>query len=266
MRQKLGQHFLASQTWRERIARIVFGAAPRGPGGLWIEIGAGHGEMTSLLAKHAGRVLAIELDQSLLGGLRDLAKRLGNVSVVAGDVLSLDLAKLAANGPFCVYGNIPYYISSPIVHHLLAGPGKLQAAFLVVQFELAARLAAAPGKRDYGYLSAFTQLYARSEILLRIPPAAFRPPPRVDSALVALRPPGRRDELGLPDEKGFAEFLKTCFAQKRKTLRNNLRPLLAGENGERLLNECGISAGARAEQLSLEQMACLYRRVRPDAR
>jgi 16S rRNA (adenine1518-N6/adenine1519-N6)-dimethyltransferase len=130
-----------------------------------------------------------------------------------------------------------------------------------MQREVAERLAARPGTRDYGYLSAFTQFYARSEIVLQIPPGAFRPPPKVASALVALRLPGERARLGVSDEAGFVEFLKRCFSQKRKTLRNNLRPLTAKGRAETLLEECGIRPDARAEQLSLAEMARLFARV-----
>ena len=263
-RQRLGQHFLAGAGWRERIARAVL-SPPAGPhpsaGGVWIEIGAGHGEMTALLASQASHVVAIELDSKLLPPLRALAARLGNVSVVSGDVLSLDLAELAGGRRFRVYGNIPYYITSPIVHRLFARPEHLDAAFLVVQLEVAARLTARPGRREYGYLSAFTQFHARSEILLRIPPGAFRPPPKVASALVALRLPGEGAALGVNDEPAFVEFLKGCFAQKRKTLRNNLRAMVPPARAELLLAECGIPREARAEQLSLAEMARLFARA-----
>jgi len=266
-RQRLGQHFLAGAGWRERIARAVL-SPPSGPhpsaDGVWIEIGAGHGEMTALLASQASHVVAIELDAKLLPPLRALAARLGNVSVVSGDVLSLNLGDLAGGRRFCVYGNIPYYITSPIVHHLFAPPsppGHLDAAFLVVQLEVAERLTARPGRREYGYLSAFTQFHARSGILLRIPPGAFRPPPKVASALVALRLPGERATLGVNDEPAFVEFLKGCFAHKRKTLRNNLRAIVPPGRAELLLAECGIPREARAEQLSLPELARLFARV-----
>jgi len=185
---RLGQHFLASAAWRERIARAVLGAAPQGGasapaseaaaprGDLWIEIGAGHGEMTSLLAQRAGRVVAIELDDRLLPRLRQQTAGLSNVKVIAGDILALDLAVLADEERFYVYGNLPYYITSPIVHRLLEHSERLEAAFLVVQLEVAARITARPGVRDYGYFSAFTQFYSAPEILMRIPPGALISP------------------------------------------------------------------------------------------
>jgi 16S rRNA (adenine1518-N6/adenine1519-N6)-dimethyltransferase len=256
-RQRLGQHFLASAAWRERIAHAVLQPRERAEG-MWIEIGAGHGEMTTLLARQAKRVVAIELDAKLIAPLQRLAADLGNVTVVSGDVLSQDVSNLAGSAKVSVYGNLPYYITSPIVHHLCAYIDHLEAAFLVVQREVGARLAARPGSRDYGYLSTFTQFHAKSEILLRIPPGAFRPPPKVDSALVALRPPGMRATLDVPDERGFLEFLKTCFAQKRKTLRNNLRTLVSSERAEAVIAASGLRLDVRAEQVSLAEFARLF--------
>ncbi len=259
--ERLGQHFLADAGWRERIAQAIFLpplVPPLPTGGLWIEIGAGHGEMTPFLARHAGRVIAIELDAKLLPRLREVASPLGNVSVVAGDILRLDLAKLAGHQSFRVYGNLPYYITSPIVHRLFEHADQLEGAFILVQLEVATRLTARPGVRDYGYLSACAQFYARPEILLRIPPGAFRPRPKVTSALVALRPPGERATLGVAGERDFLEFLKVCFAQKRKTLRNNLRAVPGSERTEQTLERLDISARVRAEQLTLEQFARLF--------
>jgi 16S rRNA (adenine1518-N6/adenine1519-N6)-dimethyltransferase len=270
-RQRLGQHFLASAGWRERIARLVIGAtgAPVArkaatpseagpPGDLWIEIGAGHGEMTSLMARQAGRLIAIELDPKLLPRLREQTADLPNVTVVAGDVLEVDFAELAGGERFHAYGNLPYYITSPIVHRLLAHADRLRDAFLVVQHEVAVRMTASPGNRDYGYFSTFTQFYSRPEILLRIPPGAFKPPPKVESALLALRLPGERSRLDVKNEAQFMEFLKACFAQKRKTLRNNLRSLMAADRAATLLRECGIAASARAEEMALPQFARLF--------
>lgn len=270
---RLGQHFLASPAWRERIARHVSArvgsaetiiSAPEFAahgGDLWIEIGAGHGEMTSLLARQAGRLIAIELDPKLLPRLREQAADLPNVKVIAGDILSLDFANLAGPERFRVYGNLPYYITSPIVHRLLEHADQLEAAFLVVQLEVAARMAARPGSRDYGYFSAFTQFYSRPEILMRIPPGAFQPPPKVSSALVALHLPGERPQLGIKEEAGFLKFLKICFAQKRKTLRNNLRPLMPLDRASALLRECGIAPSARAEEIGLAQFARMFASV-----
>lgn len=271
---RLGQHFLSSAVWRERIARLVFGGgltaesgispgkAPSRRRDLWIEIGAGHGEMTSFLARHARRVIAIELDPRLLPRLREQAGDFENVEVVASDVLAVDFAKLTGTDRFHVYGNLPYYITSPTVHRLLGHADQLEGAFLVVQLEVAERMTARPGSRDYGYFSAFTQFYSKPEILLRIPPGAFQPPPKVSSALVALRPPGEHLQLGIENEAGFLKFLKVCFAQKRKTLRNNLRSLMPQERATTLLQECGIGLNARAEEMGLAQFGRLFAAVK----
>jgi 16S rRNA (adenine1518-N6/adenine1519-N6)-dimethyltransferase len=269
--QRLGQHFLASAAWRERIGRMVLGTAAGTLGGnipapksdsgrtdLWIEIGAGHGEMTSILARQVERLTAIELDPQLLPQLHRQTADLPNVTVVAGDVLALDLAKLTGGEHFRAYGNLPYYITSPIVHRLLAHADRLEAAFLVVQLEVAARMTSRPGNRDFGYFSAFTQFYSKPEILLRIPPGAFQPSPKVWSALAALRLPGERAQLDIMDEAGFMKFLKVCFAQKRKTLRNNLRSLMPQEKAAAILRECGIAGSARAEEIGLPEFARIF--------
>ena len=260
-RQPLGQHFLADASWRERILRAL------GAGGedVWLEIGAGHGEMTRELARFARRVMAIELDPRLVEKLREFAREAPQVEVVAADVLTLDLAQLAG-ARFKVYGNLPYYITSPILQRLFQQVDQIDLIAVVVQLEVAARLVARAGRREYGYLSALTQFYTQPEILLRIPPAAFRPRPRVASALVRMRPPGERARLaGLAagDEARFLQFIQRCFAQKRKTLRNNLRAIASVERVEAALEVAGIARDARAEQLSLTQFAEVYRQLEP---
>ena len=256
----MGQHFLDNPAWQRRILDSL----PRGVGGVWLEIGAGHGEMTRLLADSGRRVVAIEGDARLAEGLRESARahpaEWPGVEVVAGDALHLDWEKLAG-AKFCVYGNLPYYITSPILHRMFAYAKQIESAHIVIQLEVAARIVARPGRREYGYLSAACQFYARPEILLRIPPGAFRPPPRVESALVGLSPPGERTSLKIPDEKRFLEFVQTCFGQKRKTLANNLRAMAPKEHIRDALAACGLRPDARAEQLSLAEFAALYARL-----
>jgi 16S rRNA (adenine1518-N6/adenine1519-N6)-dimethyltransferase len=255
-RQRLGQHFLADAGWRARIANRLEASADD----VWVEIGAGHGEMTAELARRAARVIAIEVDPRLAERLRHLARELPNVEVVVGDVLELDVAPLTGARRFKVYGNLPYYITSPILRRLFEHADRLKAVHVVIQLEVAARLAARPGRRQYGYLSVLAQFYARPEIILRIPPGAFRPRPKVTSALVSLRLPGARTHLGIAEEAEFLEFVKACFAQKRKTLLNNLRPRLGARRAKEVLRAAGLRADARAEQLSVAQFADLYRR------
>ncbi len=249
----MGQHFLGSLSWRKRILESL----PRAVDETWVEIGAGHGEMTQLLAEEGRRVIAVEADPQLAARLKDDAAGWGKVEIVEGDVLGLDLRKIAG-GDFRVYGNLPYYITSPILHQLFAYTDRLVSIHIVIQLEVAERIVAAPGRREYGYLSAVCQYYARPEIVFRIPPGAFRPPPRVNSALVRMMVPGESAALNIGNEKLFIEFIATCFGQKRKTLRNNLRGIAKDEKIHAALAGCGLRNDARAEQLTLAQFASLF--------
>jgi 16S rRNA (adenine1518-N6/adenine1519-N6)-dimethyltransferase len=257
-RQRLGQHFLSDAHWRGRIlARLGVSRDD-----LWIEIGAGRGEMTRELARASRRVVAIELDAQLIPALRRLAAETPNLEVVHGDILALDLAALVPSGEFRVYGSLPYYITSPILHRLFAYSSRMRSAHVVIQWEVAERVATGPGSRDYGYLSVATQFYARPAIEFRIPPGAFQPPPKVASALVSLQMPGAGAALGLGDAAAFLEFVQACFAQKRKTLLNNLLAMGSRAEAEAWMASVGVRRDARAEQLPLEQFAALYRAVR----
>ncbi|HVB35027.1 MAG TPA: 16S rRNA (adenine(1518)-N(6)/adenine(1519)-N(6))-dimethyltransferase RsmA [Patescibacteria group bacterium] len=251
--QRLGQHFLTDAGWR---ARIIERLAPNA-GQVWVEIGAGRGEMTRELARRTGNVVAIELDPALADKLRESTKGLP-VEIVRGDILSLDLVKLA--GPrFRVYGSLPYYITSPILRKLFAIADHLDEIDVVIQWEVARRVAAQPGSRDFGWLSVLAQFYTRPEILQKIPPGAFRPPPKVDSALVRLVPPGENARLKLEDEKGFLEFAQKCFGQKRKTLANNLKAGYQAEALREAIGALGRGMQVRAEQLGIAEMAGLFR-------
>jgi 16S rRNA (adenine1518-N6/adenine1519-N6)-dimethyltransferase len=253
---RLGQHFLRSAAWR---ARVLEALAPREQD-TWVEIGAGAGEMTCALAPRVARLVAIELDARLVEKLRRVTAGLAQVEVVAGDVLALDLGRLA--GPrFKVYGSLPYYITSPILRRLFEAAEQIEEIAVIVQLEVAERLVARPGQRAYGYLSVLTRLYARPEIAFRIPPGAFRPPPRVSSALVRMSLPGERRALGISREKRFLAFVQRAFAQKRKTLLNNLRAFLPAAEAARILRDAGVGPQARAEELSLEQLAGVFRRL-----
>jgi len=250
--EKLGQHFLTDASWQERIASAI-----HIDDGVWVEIGAGHGEMTTRLAHRAGKVLASELDPRLAKRLREVTARFKNVDVVESDVMAVDFEKLTGGGPFSVYGNLPYYITSPILHRLFEHAEQISAIHIVIQFEVAVRIVAQPGRRDYGYLSVVSQWFGRPEIAFRIPPGAFRPPPKVASALVSFRLPGERAKHSVANESAFLDFVKECFAQKRKTLRNNLRARL-GALTEDVLRKAGLPADARAEQLTLSQFVALF--------
>jgi 16S rRNA (adenine1518-N6/adenine1519-N6)-dimethyltransferase len=268
-RQRLGQHFLADPNWREQIARAIR-VSPQSLAPLpstknesycWIEIGGGHGEITEHLAATDVPVYTIELDERLAAGLERLAKRFPNLKVVRGDILDVDIAKLAAGRRVRVYGNLPYYLTSPILHHLFGSAALIDEIDVVVQREVALRLVATPGTRDYGYLSVLTQYFARPELVLEIPRGAFRPPPKVTSALLALRLPGEQAKLSGVDERKFFQFVKSCFSQKRKTLVNNLPGVAKAHVVRGTLAALGLRVDARAEQLSVSELAALGRQL-----
>jgi 16S rRNA (adenine1518-N6/adenine1519-N6)-dimethyltransferase len=243
MGQRLGQHFLKSSSILERIA---VAACPE-PEPLVIEIGPGKGSLTKHLLAHAERVVAIELDRELATYLTGTDPRL---TVVPSDVLDIDMTQW---GPAVVAGNLPYYITSPIIEKTLALGPILKRAIFLIQKEVALRLVAKPGTRDYGYLSVATQITATVEYLFTISPGSFTPPPKVDSAVIRLTP---REPL-VPDAKAFLSFASACFRQKRKNLRNNLGVIFDKNSIE---NQ--PEATLRAEQLSIPQLIDLYNRLR----
>jgi 16S rRNA (adenine1518-N6/adenine1519-N6)-dimethyltransferase len=250
--ERLGQHFLADVDWQEQIADAVSMGR-----GVWVEIGAGHGEMTTRLAQNATKLFAVELDPPLARRLRQSTAHLKNVEIVHSDVMAVDFEKLTRGERFSVYGNLPYYITSPILHRLFEHADRVAAIHIVIQLEVAERIVARPGRRDYGYLSVASQWYGTPEIEFRIPPDAFSPPPKVDSALVSFHMPGARASNPVPDELAFLEFVKECFAQKRKTLRNNLRQRL-GSRTEEIIAAAGLPSDVRAEQLTIPKFATLF--------
>jgi 16S rRNA (adenine1518-N6/adenine1519-N6)-dimethyltransferase len=267
-RQRLGQHFLADLEMRELIAReigvsrhAIGGARASTQNSCWVEIGAGHGEMTENLVAGGSPVYAVEIDAPLIAGLQRMAKQFTNLTVVPGDILELDLAVLAAGRRLRVYGNLPYYITSPILQRLFSWPDLIDEIHIVVQHEVALRLAAAPGTSDYGFLSVLTQYFSRPDIALKIPREAFAPPPDVESALVSLRFPGARARLTVPDEHAFFAFVKLCFAKKRKTLVNNLRSLAEPHAVRAALATMDLRTDARAEQLNVAQLVALQHQL-----
>lgn len=264
-RQRLGQHFLADAGWREEIARAIrvspnssFFSAPEPQNFCWIEIGAGHGEITEHLAASGMPVIAVELDPSLAKRLQQLTKRFPNLSVQDTDILKTDLRALAAGRRIRIYGNLPYYITSPIVHHFFEFADLIDEIHIVIQLEVALRLVAQPGTRDYGYLSVFTQYFARPIISLKLPPGAFSPPPEVDSALVSMKLPGQKAGLHIKEDEKFLDFVKLCFAQKRKTLVNNLRTISEPARIRDALSKFELPSSARAEELSVAQLETLF--------
>jgi 16S rRNA (adenine1518-N6/adenine1519-N6)-dimethyltransferase len=181
--------------------------------------------------------------------------------VVHADILKTDLAALAGERRILVYGNLPYYITSPILHHLFRFADSIDQIHIVIQREVAFRLVARPGTRDYGYLSVLSQYFSRPVIALRIPPGAFRPPPQVGSALVSMKLPGNQLRLPSEEESGFFDFVKLCFAHKRKTLINNLRSVASPEDMRAFLADLRLPPEARAEALTIAHFMDLYRNI-----
>ncbi len=263
-RQRLGQHFLHDLGWRKRILATL----PLSANQTWIEIGPGRGEMTQLLVGEGRRIVAIETDQRLTEGLKAARdtdpKQWPGLEIVTADVLATNIGELAT-GKIHIYGNLPYYITSPILHHLFRWAATIASIHIVIQLEVAERIVAHPNLRDYGYLSVFCQFYAQPKIALRIPPGAFRPPPKVKSALVGMTLPGERAYLNIAgelEEKRFLEFVQTCFRQKRKTLRNNLLAIASDKKIQQALAATALRPDARAEQLTLSQFAALDAAIR----
>ncbi len=259
---RFGQHFL-EPTWVRKVVDVI---NPQ-PGEIFIEIGPGGGALTAPLAERSASVTAVEIDRDLAAGLRRRAP--ANVAVVEANILDIDLAALvkervalAGTGVRTVRiaGNLPYNISSPILFRLIglyrAGVGVTDAT-LMLQLEVAERLAAAPGSRDYGVLSILASLYAEIEQVLTLPPGAFRPPPKVWSAVVRVR--FRPVEVEVDDEAVFEGLVKSIFTQRRKTLSNALKPFASsrGTEAATVIAAADLDGRRRPETLNLQELARL---------
>jgi len=258
---KLGQNFLVDESACIRIADALGDISKR----TVVEIGPGHGAITGLLAPRCARLHCIEFDPALARELTFRFRDDAHVTIHHADILKTDLAHLTPNTQhptpsIDIVGNLPYYITSDILLHLFrfAREGILSRAVLMMQREVAQRIASAPGVSDYGPLSAFTQLHAQVTELFTLPPSAFNPPPDVFSTVLRLDFAPRFAELGV-DAEGFNKFLRASFMQKRKTLANNLRA--AGYTAAQLQAAwpASIPVQARSEAVPLEAMASLYR-------
>jgi 16S rRNA (adenine1518-N6/adenine1519-N6)-dimethyltransferase len=264
---KLGQHFLNSEDYAARIVDAVGDSSQS----TVLEIGPGRGILTSLLAKQTRRLIAVELDRVLAAQLRLKFGMARNVEVIEADILAIDFDSLFGPKPGLgrpgieikpqpakVVGNLPYYITSDILLRLFEYSKYFESLVIMVQREVGDRIAAEPGGSEYGLLSATAQLYAHVEKLFVLPPGAFLPPPKVHSAVLRLTVDPQQEKLGVAGD-GFIDFLRLSFAQKRKTLWNNLKEKYDGEALKRALAHANVKPTARAETLSLEQSAAVFR-------
>ncbi len=240
-RKRFGQHFLHDAGI---LKRIVDAIAPR-PGDALVEIGPGQGALTFPLLKACGRLMAIELDRDLIEPLRARARDAGELHIVNTDVLDVDLRELADGRMLRVVGNLPYNISTPILFHCVRFADVIRDMHFMLQKEVVERMAAAPGSKTYGRLSVMLQLRCTVEPLLYVPPGAFRPPPKVDSAVVRLTPVPASTLADL-DTSLLDKIVRAAFAQRRKTIAN----ALSGITDATTLARVGIDPRARAEQLA----------------
>jgi 16S rRNA (adenine1518-N6/adenine1519-N6)-dimethyltransferase len=263
---RLGQNYLIDHSAAQRIVEALGDISNR----TVIEIGPGRGMLTDLLVRRARKVIGIELDHILAAQMRMKYATLNNVEILESDFVTVEWLSMVGRRPgplhdlrptqpdtVDIVGNLPYYITSDIVLRILREHENIGRAVIMVQREVADRIAAQPGSRDYGLLSATVQLFARVDKLFTLPPAAFNPPPDVHSTVVRLTMAPRAEELQI-DSEAFVEMLKLAFAQKRKTLVNNLKGAY-GDKAVAALKSAGVRADARAESLPLEKMAAIFR-------
>ncbi len=241
-KKSLGQHFLHD---RGVVDKLVLAIDPR-PGDRIVEIGPGQGALTFPLLDRHGALTAIEFDRDLLVPLTAAAKAHGDLTLINADVMNVDFTALAEGTPFRLVGNLPYNLSSPILFHALDHAAAVRDMHFMLQKEVVDRMAAGPGSKVYGRLSVMLQAYCTVTALFMVPPGAFRPPPKVDSAVVRLvpRPPA---QIGITDPRRFAEVVRAAFGQRRKTLRNALDSVCTIEQ----IVAAGIDPKSRAEQLEV---------------
>ena len=247
-KKSLGQHFLHD---RGVVDKLVMAIDPR-PGDRIVEIGPGQGALTFPLLDRHGALTAIEFDRDLLEPLTAAAKSHGELALINSDVMNVDFTALADGIPFRLVGNLPYNLSSPILFHALDHAAVVRDMHFMLQKEVVDRMAAGPGSKVYGRLSVMLQAYCTVTALFMVPPGAFRPPPKVDSAVVRLvpHPPG---QVGIDDPRRFADIVRAAFGQRRKTLRNALSSVCTADE----IVRAGIDPQSRAEQLAVTDFIAL---------
>ncbi len=247
-KKSLGQHFLHE---RGVVDKLVMAIDPR-PGDRIVEIGPGQGALTFPLLDRHGALTAIEFDRDLLEPLTAAATAHGELTLINSDVMNVDFTALAAGIPFRLVGNLPYNLSSPILFHALDHAAVVRDMHFMLQKEVVDRMAAGPGSKVYGRLSVMLQAYCTVTALFMVPPGAFRPPPKVDSAVVRLvpHPP---EQVGINDPRRFADIVRAAFGQRRKTLRNALSSVCTADD----IVRAGVDPQSRAEQLAVADFIAL---------
>ena len=267
---KLGQNFLTDKSAANRIVDALGDISSS----VVMEIGPGRGVLTDILVNRANKLIAVEIDRMLAVQLRMRYARSNNVEIVEGDFLTIDLNTLL--GPKIgtiadrqhldlahakVIGNLPYYITSDILLRLFSFHHLLETIVIMVQREVADRIAAKPGSRDYGLLTVTSQFYADVENIFTLPPGAFSPQPKVHSSVLRMRVAPKPAELGV-DPQAFISFLRLCFGQKRKTFFNNLKQSYSEERIKAALADADLRPDVRAEAVSLQEFAKVFRNLR----
>ena len=255
VRKSLGQHFLNDRRILERIVDTLGLSGEE----TVVEIGPGRGSLTDVLAPHVKRLVAIEYDRALAARLRERYAENVAVQIIEADVLTVNLGEAAGGGPYRLVGNVPYYITTPILFHALEAPRPERAVYLV-QREVADRIVAAPGSKEYGALSVNVQAVAHAKLMFRVAPGSFQPPPKVESAVIRIEP--RADPVVTEtEETAFRRFVQDAFGMRRKQVRRVLRALwsVSPEVADDVLARCGIDPSARPETLSPEDFARLIR-------
>lgn len=251
-RKRFGQHFLRNSRYVERIVEAIDPAA----GDLVVEIGPGEGALTWPLLERLDELHAIEFDRDLLAHLA--ARNPGGLVLHEADALQFDFGTLCSGDrPLRVAGNLPYNISTPLLFHLLEYSSGIRDMHFMLQKEVVDRIVAGPGNKIYGRLGVMTQYHCEATALFNVPPSAFHPPPRVDSAVVRLRP--RPFPVSAGNLATLTGVVRDAFGQRRKTLRNALARWLDAE----AIAEAGVDPGARAETLDVEQFVALANRAEP---
>ena len=249
-RKRFGQHFLHDRNIIDRILRAI---APQAGDNI-LEIGPGQGALTYPLLQRCDRLTAIELDRDLVPILEQRAPAFGQLEVINADILEFELSSIANTRKFRLVGNLPYNISTPLMFHLLESADLIEDMHFMVQKEVAQRIVAVPGDSSYGRLSVMLQCRCLCQYLFDVAPTCFRPPPKVDSAVIRLLPL-ERPKYAIGDAASFARIVQTAFSQRRKTISNSLKSLLDRET----ITDCGIDPGLRAENLEIADFAKLSR-------